>query len=137
VIRKGFLLILVVGFSLIVIMGILTALYFYGGKARHLFYYHERIKGYYLCEVGASRALFRLKNGEDISSDYSNPEKFTFSLNGENYTIYYIAKSSPPGKTIHSWVKLPSSKLTYHLEIGGVKQQWPVFIKGYLPPLLD
>jgi len=134
--RKGFVLITVIGFSLIVFAGIIAILYMYGGQLRYIDDYGERLKAYYLCEAGASKAIYRIKKGERISDSMDNPERFTFTLGDKSYIINYIGKGEISNLTIHSWVKMPSGK-TYHLRIGGARQQWPVFIKGYLPPLMD
>ncbi len=134
--KKGFILIVIAGFSLIVFAGIIAILYMYGGQIRHIGYYEERLKAYYLCEAGVSKAIYRIKKGERISDSIDNPEKFTFILGNESYVINYIGKGEASNLVIHSWVKMPSGKI-YHLKVGGAKQQWPVFIKGYLPPLMD
>lgn len=135
--KKGFVLVLVVIFSLIVMAAILRVSYMYGGKRRHARLYEERIKAYYLCEVGASQGIYYLNRGEPVSSDFAKPDKVQFAIGDQTYQINYVAEESGGDKVVHSWVKFPFSGMTYRLTVGGVKRQYPVFVKGYLPPLLD
>jgi hypothetical protein len=131
--KKGFALLMAIVASVIVAAGIAAALYFLLARIQGMRYYDERLKGYYLCEAGASRALYLVKNG---SVEPPNQGTFDFRIADKTYAVSYEITGIKTAPLIISRIKLDSG-LTYYLKIGGLQEQWPFFLKGMIPPLAD
>lgn len=132
--KKSLILLGVIVSCIIVAAVTLATFYYYTGKMRRLGLYEERLRGYYLCEVGASKAIDVVKGASPPALPHT--ATITFNLDGTNYTVNYKIEGSADTPEILSWVTL-SSGLTYKLELEGRRLQWPLFIKGILPPLVE
>jgi len=130
--RKGFALLTVLVATLIIIAGISASLFFLMAHIQSLRYYDERLKGYYLCEAGASRALYLIKSGGAVPQRGS----FDFRMGDRQYKVSYEVTGTTNSPLVIATIKLDSG-LTYYLKIGGSKEQWPFFLKGLMPPLAD
>jgi len=123
---------MVVFASLIIMGGIIASLFYYLAHLQSTSYYEERLKGYYLCEVGVSKGLEILKNGGAVPQDGS----VNFTLGAESYDINYRISGAPGAPIVVGSVLLPSG-YTYSLRVGTKREQWPFFIKGIIPPLME
>jgi hypothetical protein len=130
--NRGFVLLMVVSAAVMIIGGLLVSLFLLASTAKRTYYYHERLEAYYICEVGVSRGLALVKAGGKVpQSGFLN-----FSMLGKTYRANYDVTGSSTKITVKGWVTMPSGN-TYYLKVGGERQQWPFFLRGIIPPLMD
>jgi hypothetical protein len=129
--NRGFVLLMVVSASVMIIGGLLVSLFLLASTAKRTYYYHERLEAYYLCEVGVSKGLAVLKSG-------GGPKTGTidFALGDKAYQVKYDITGSTSKPMVKGYVTMASGN-SYFLKVGGERQQWPFFLKGMIPPLMD
>jgi hypothetical protein len=80
-----------------------------------------------------SRGLALLKSGGGIPPQSGTVD---FALGDKAYRVKYEISGSSSKPTVKGLVTMASGN-TYFLKVGGERQQWPFFIKGMMPPLMD
>jgi hypothetical protein len=131
--KKKSLIIIAITIGCVIVVSVtLATVYHFSGRMDHLRLYEDRIKGYYLCEAGASKVLDLLQSGIKVPPG-GLKGAISFPLGEETFSIYYQVDDAASPEIL-TWVKL--EEVTYKLEIGANREQWPLFIKGVLPPLM-
>ncbi|MFA5362516.1 MAG: hypothetical protein WC335_04630 [Candidatus Omnitrophota bacterium] len=130
--NRGFVLLMVVSAVVMIIGGLLVSLFLLASTVKRTYYYHERLEAYYLCEVGVSKGLAVFKSGGKVPQTGN----IDFALGDKNYRVKYDITGSNSKPTVKGYVTMVSGN-TYFLKVGGEKLQWPFFLRGIMPPLMD
>lgn len=131
--QKGVVLLMVMGLSLVLFVGITGLLFVLKANIRSREAFKERIEAYYLCETGAAVAILDIRAGH-IGRGRGQWTQRTFDYGVDNitYRIHYeISKTHAGFWQIVSSVG-PSSGFyrTYKLKVVG-QRSVPIFIWGF------
>jgi len=130
--QKGVALLMVIGFSLVIFMTIISLLFTLRANMRNLAAFKERTEAYYLCETGASVALMDIANGTiGTGPGKWTQRSFDYDLGGKICNITYVVTKKNGQWDIVSSVNGTSGfSKTYKLRIGG-RRAFPWFIRGF------
>ncbi len=130
--QKGFVLLMVIGLSLAISIGIASLLFFLRSNVRNIEAFEERARAYYLCETGASLAILDIAHGKIGTGEGQWTERtFNYSVGDKAYPIRYRVTKSAGQWMILAWVDASSGfSRTYKLRVGG-RRAFPIFIRGF------
>lgn len=130
--QKGVVLLMVMGLSLVLFIGIAGLLFVLRANIRNIEAFKERARAFYLCETGASVAIMDIARGKIGTGPGKWTERtFDYTMGDKTYPIYYkVTRSAGQWKIVSIVNASAGFNWTYKLRVGG-QRAFPIFIRGF------
>jgi len=127
--QKGVALLMVVGLSLVLFIGLIGLFFVLTTNLRNLEALKERTEAYYLCETGASVAILDIAHGKIGSGPNQwTTRTFNYRVGDKTYSIKYtITKTTGVWQIIS---EVAGFNRPYKLTVVGIRA-FPIFIRGF------